>query len=107
MATPQADFKQNGLMVDYDPAVAGVSGEVRQDSDGRSGASANDLVVGRLGALRKTGIFTVLKTAGIAILKGGKVFWDHSANTATFRQVNDQDFYIGVCTKDAVAVFAE
>ena len=102
----EATFKQEGANVDYTPVVAGTAGEVRQDADGRAGVPANDLVAARLGALRKKGIFTLLKTANIAILNGGKVYWDHSANTATFEQVNDQDFYVGVCTMEALAADA-
>src|SRR6187549_2806879 len=47
------------------------------------------------------GICTITKTSGVVILDGGEVFWDHSANSATFRKVNDRDFYIGRAVGDA------
>jgi len=38
------------------------------------------------------------------LLMGGRVYWDHSENVATFRKVNDRDFYVGrVVVADAAA----
>lgn len=45
----------------------------------------------------------VPKTAGVVLLDGGPVFWDHSASTATFRQVSDRDFFIGQAVGDAAS----
>jgi hypothetical protein len=39
----------------------------------------------------------------MVILDGGEVYWDHSANKAHFKPVNDRDFYIGVAVGDAAA----
>lgn len=50
---------------------------------------------------KTVGIYMFVKTAGINILKGGRVYWDHSANSATFRKVNDRDYYIGRAVEDA------
>jgi hypothetical protein len=50
---------------------------------------------------RTSGFATVTKTNGIYLIDGGPVYWDHSANSATFRQVNDRDFYIGTAHGDA------
>lgn len=52
------------------------------------------------------GVCTVTKTSGVVILDGGEVYWDHSANAATFRKVNDRDFYIGRCVGDAQSLDA-
>jgi hypothetical protein len=50
---------------------------------------------------RTSGFATVTKTNGIYLIDGGPVYWDHSANSATFRQVSDRDFYIGTAHGDA------
>jgi hypothetical protein len=47
------------------------------------------------------GKISVDKTASIVLLAGQEVYWDHSANTATYQKVNDRDFYLGTATKDA------
>jgi hypothetical protein len=47
------------------------------------------------------GKVSVDKTASIVLLAGQEVYWDHSANTATYQKVNDRDFYLGTATKDA------
>ena len=44
---------------------------------------------------RTTGKVTVTKTTGVALLDGGRGYWDHSANSLTFEKVNDRDFYGG------------
>jgi predicted RecA/RadA family phage recombinase len=49
------------------------------------------------------GQFTVAKTSGVALLKGCRVYWDHSANTATYKKVNDRDFYLGRAVQDAAS----
>jgi hypothetical protein len=54
-------------------------------------------------ALKTTGQVVVTKTSGVVFLDGGRVYWDHSANSATFRKVNDRDFYIGRCVGDATS----
>lgn len=53
--------------------------------------------------IRTRGTFAVAKTTSIVILKGGKVYWDYSANTATFKKVNDRDFYVGLAAEDATS----
>lgn len=50
-----------------------------------------------------SGKVTVTKTTGIVILDGGRVYWDHSANSATYLKVNDRDFYIGRAVGDAAS----
>lgn len=49
---------------------------------------------------RTAGKWTVTKTTGVAFLDGGRVYWDHSANSATYKKVNDRDFYIGRAVGD-------
>lgn len=84
-------------------AVAG--GEIHQAPDGRAGyypglnsASSGDNIT-----LITEGQITVPKTDSIVILDGGKVYWDHSANAAHFKPVNDRDFYLGTAVGDAAS----
>lgn len=81
------------------------SGEIWQHADGRAvvyedinAAGSGDRVV-----FKASGHHTITKTAGVVILDGGRVYWDHSANAATFRKVNDRDFYIGRAVGDAAS----
>lgn len=91
---------QDGCSLDYTPDAAVSGGEVRQLADGRAGVVPVDVASGALGSIQTEGVFTVLKTANIVFLDGGKVFWDHSANTATFKSVSDRDFYLGTAVGD-------
>lgn len=86
-------------------AAAVTSGEVWQLADGRAaylpeltGASSGDRA-----AFTTEGQATIAKTSGVVILDGGRVYWDHSANTATYKKVNDRDFYIGRAVGDAAS----
>lgn len=47
--------------------------------------------------------YTFLKNSSVAILDGGPVYWDYSANEATYRKVNDRDFYLGTAAGDSAA----
>lgn len=90
------------------PQSAIAAGEVRQLADGRAGVMG---VVGAAStdpyaAMETTGQRTITKTTGIAILDGGRVFWDHSANAAHYKKVNDRDFYIGRAVGDAASADA-
>lgn len=54
-------------------------------------------------AFTTSGNVTVTKSTGVVILDGGRVYWDHSANAATYKKVNDRDFYIGRAVGDAAS----
>ena len=87
-------------------AAAAISpGEVRQLADGRAavytasvGAASGDLV-----KENTTGQYTMTKTASVVLLDGQRAYWDHSANSVTFRTVNDRDFYLGRIVGDAAS----
>lgn len=49
------------------------------------------------------GKVSVDKATGVVFLPGQEVYWDHSANNATYQKVNDRDFLLGVATKDAAS----
>lgn len=80
-------------------------GEIWQLADGRAAfydnnaaASSGDRVY-----IRTEGQVSCIKTNGVVILDGGCVYWDHSANSATFEAVNDRDFYLGTAIGDWAA----
>lgn len=81
-------------------------GELWQTQDGKAAyylGGLNGATAGSSGEqllFRTDGKVTVPLTSSIAILEGGRVYWDHSANLAHFRKVNDRDFYIGRAVGD-------
>ncbi len=96
-------YRGDGDCVDFTPATAVSAGQVVQLPDGRCGVAPRDIAAGDLGSVQVCGLVRLDKTASIVILAGGRVFWDASANTATFRTVNDKDFYCGVAAADAAS----
>lgn len=47
--------------------------------------------------------YTIPKSTSVKFLKGCRVYWDRSAEQATYKPFNDQDFYIGRAAADADA----
>lgn len=86
-------------------AAAIVAGEVHQNSNGRAMVYTGlaPAVSGDRTNWREEGIFTVPKTVGVVITDGQEVFWDHSANSATFKTANDRDFFLGSAVGDAAS----
>lgn len=99
----EAYYKQEGWQRDYTPAANITGGTVIQLADGMAGVMVSDTDADKLGAVRVAGHFTVDKASGVVFLDGGQVFWDHSANVATYRQVSDRDFYLGTAVGDATS----
>lgn len=99
----EAVYIQGDCYVDYTPAVAMSAGQAIQLPDGRAAVATTAIAAGVLGALQVEGQYKFAKTASIVILAGGRVFMDHSARTATFRTVNDKDFYLGTAVADAAS----
>lgn len=85
--------------------AAVASGEILQLPDGRAGvyAGLNAAASGDTVALATTGNFKVPLTDSIAILAGGRVYWDASAGKAHFKQAGDRDFYLGRAVADVAA----
>lgn len=79
--------------------------EVYQSPSGKAGVydKTTATASGDYADLTTIGTFTIAKTTGIVLLKGGRVYWDHSANTCTYRKVSDRDFYIGRAAEDATS----
>lgn len=88
---------------DYTPVAALTAGQVVQIADGRAAVPANDIAAGALGSVQVEGIHTVAKTASVVILDGQPVYWDHSANSATYAKSNDRDFFLGTAVGDAAS----
>ena len=102
--TAEAIFLKDSDTVTLVAAAARASGEVMQLADGRAGVvqGLNARAIGDEVSLRVRGIVTVQKTADINILKGGRVFWDRSAGTATYKMASG-DFFMGVAAQDSLA----
>lgn len=99
----QAQFVQAGENLDYTADVARSAGEVIQLADGRAAVVTTDLAIGELGSVAVGGVWKVEKTTSMVLLAGGRVFWDHSANKAHYKTVNDRDFYVGTAIADAAS----
>jgi predicted RecA/RadA family phage recombinase len=99
----QALYRQPGDVVDYTAVAAISAGDVVQLSDGTAGVATTDIAAGELGSVAVDGIWRVEKTTSMVILDGGRLFWDHSANKAHFKSVNDRDFYLGTAVGDAAS----
>lgn len=52
---------------------------------------------------RTSGKVDVAKASGVYMLPGQGIWWDHSANEATYRKVNDRDFYLGTVVTEATS----
>lgn len=99
----EAVFYQNGAAIDYTPDAAITGGEVIQLGNGRAAVMPVDLASGRKGAAQITGVYKVAKTTSMVFLDGQELYWDHSANKAHFKTVNDRDFFLGTCVGDAAS----
>lgn len=79
--------------------------EVRQGPTGLAEVydSPTAKVSGDYPVYRTSGTYSIQKTSGVVILKGGRVYWDHSANTATYCRNQDRDFYLGRAVEDAAS----
>lgn len=91
----EAILADDGTSVQFLAAATYAANEVIQMADGRAGVVAAAVSSGSVGTAYVSGRFAVVKSSGVVILDGGRVYWDYSANGATFREVGDRDFYIG------------
>jgi predicted RecA/RadA family phage recombinase len=101
--TEQALHRHEGAVIDFTAEAAIVGGEVRQLPDGRASVIPGDVESGKLAGGAVCGVFRLKLTDNIAILNGGRVYWDHSANKAHYKKVSDRDFYLGRAVADTVA----
>lgn len=101
--TLQSQYKSNGETADITAVTALTAGDIIQLADGRAAQVIKDIAAGDAGSVRVCGLLTVAKTASINLLDGQNVYWDHSANTATYRASSDRDFLIGTARGDSLA----
>lgn len=99
---PEATFVRDFDKTNVTLAASAGIGEVRQLADGRAGwldyataKSSGDKV-----DFKTAGCVAIPKASGVVILDGGRVYWDHSANQATYTTANDRDFYVGTAQGD-------
>lgn len=107
----QAKFHQEGVVLDHVADAVITSGDIIQLADGRAAVVPtvpNNMSAGDVVGARVWGVVEVDKTANIALLNGGDVYWDVSAGKAHFRPENGTgDFFLGTCVKDAAAAAAK
>lgn len=96
-------YQDEECRLDYTADAAMLAGEVFQLPDGRAAVMPVDLASGSLGGAETEGLWKVTKSTSVTFLPGGRVYWDHSANEATYKKVNDRDFYLGRVVADASA----
>lgn len=79
--------------------------EVWQLSDGRAAVYAANVTgaSGEKADFKTVNHFTMPKASGFVALSGGRAYWDHSANTVSYRKVADRDFYLGRFVGDAAS----
>lgn len=99
----EANYYQDGCKLDITAAAALTAGQVVQLSDGRAGVTPIDYDSGDLAGIQVEGVYQVAKTASVVITDGQPVYWDHSANSATYTTANDRDFFLGVAVGDAAS----
>ena len=99
----EATYRTDGDTLDLTAAAAYTAGQVIQLASGLAAVPANDIASGDLGGFQTCGTHRVAKTASVVIVDGQPVYWDHSANTATYAPASDRDFFIGCAADDAAS----
>jgi len=99
------DFKGTADELKKVLAAAASAGAFHQNADGRATYmyGLNAAAVDDQRTFYPANQISIPKTTGIVILDGGRVYFDRSAGSATFRTVNDRDFYVGVAVGDAAS----
>jgi predicted RecA/RadA family phage recombinase len=88
--------------------AAVAAGEVWQLADGRAAVYDERLAAssGDRTPFQTSGTYTVTKTTSVVLTDGQPVYWDHSANSATYAPASDRDFFLGACVGDAASADA-
>lgn len=105
--TLQALLRHDGESLDFTAPAAITGGKVFQVSDGRAAVCPVDLASGAVGSASVCGVYRMLKTASIAMLAGGRAYWDHSAGKVHYKKVSDRDFYLGRVAADVAGSATE
>lgn len=99
----EANYLQDGVMIDWTPTAAVSAGEVIHLKDGRAAFAPTAIAAGVKGAVQVKGIVEVAKTTSMVMLVSNQVFWDHSASKAHLLHGGDADFYLGTVMEDAAS----
>ncbi len=90
--------------IKFTPVAACLAGDVVQLPGGLAGVCVNDIPAGELGAAYIDGIFKLTKTASIALLIGGDLYFDVSTGKGNFKaDLASTDFKFGTVHSDSVA----
>lgn len=98
MADAVLQYESGLVNITAEGAIA--KGQIFQLKDGRACFATNAIAAGDPGIVQVEGVVRITKTAGLNILNGGEVYWDHSASAAHYKPVNDQDFFVGCAVND-------
>ncbi len=93
----KAKYIQKGDSVDFIPSIDMDAGEIVRLGN-LIGITKTPIKAGTLGTLAVSGIFDVLKTAGISFTAGGNVFWNSEAGTAAADGI-----FLGIAVREAQA----
>lgn len=94
----------SGCQIDWTPTAAVAAGEVIRLPDGRAGYAPTAIAAGVQGAVQVEGVAVVEKTASMVMLKGSKVYWDHSASKAHLLfGSNTADIFLGTVLETAAS----
>lgn len=90
-----ATRRSNGQLITITAAGNIAEGQLIQLADGRAAYAPTAITAGDSGQVRVSGVARVTKATGIVLLEGDEAFWDYSADNATYKTVNDRDFFAG------------
>lgn len=96
----EATARSAGDLYDLTAENSLAKGQIIQLSDGRAGYAYNSITAGDPGEIQTSGVARITKNSSIVLLAGDEVYWDHSANEATYKPVNDRDFLVGTAVDD-------
>src|SRR5688572_4969597 len=97
----ECSYLQRGDSVPFTPVAAATGGGLVPLRDGRAAYAPAAIAAGVAGNVHPQGLVKVAKTAGIALLKGGDVFWDVSEAKAHFKPgAGSTDFFLGTVWED-------
>jgi predicted RecA/RadA family phage recombinase len=86
-------------------AAAVAAGAVNQLADGRAAVYTGQAAAASGDRTNWTteGQYVFTKATGVLMVDGQRVYWDRSTPAATFRKVNDRDYYLGRLVGDAAS----
>lgn len=99
----ECNYLNEGEIVQATLTAAVSAGQVVQLEDGRAAFAPRAVDAGVQGSYQVCGVCEVAKTTSMVMLVGSQLFWDHSANKAHLKHVNDKDFPLGVAVDDATS----